>query len=72
MGRTSFETAVIYDKNLISNIGPAVADEVAMVMLEKLIGAESVQKIADFMMYTRVSPKELKWTGPVVPKNKKK
>ena len=66
------EKSIVIDGKLISNIGPAVADEVAMVMLEKLIGAESVKKIVDMMMYNRVYPKELKWTGPVTPKTKKK
>jgi 4-methyl-5(b-hydroxyethyl)-thiazole monophosphate biosynthesis len=72
MGADFVETAVIYDKNLISDIGPAVADEVALQMMEKLIGADDVKKIVDMMMYTRVSPKELKWTGPVVQNAQKK
>lgn len=59
------EQAIVIDKNIISNIGPAVADEVALKMVEILIGEEATQSIVDMMMYSEVEPQELKWTGPV-------
>lgn len=59
------EKAIVVDHNIISNIGPAVADEVALTMVEMLIGEEQTKAIANMIMYNQVEPGELKWTKPV-------
>lgn len=66
------EKAIVVDRNVIFNIGPAVADEVALKMVELLIGEEATQSIVDMIMYAEVEPQELKWTGPVSKKDHKK
>lgn len=58
------ESAIVIDHNVISDIGPAVADEVALRMTELLIGEEATRQIANFIMYNQVKRDELKWTGP--------
>jgi len=58
------EKALVWDNNILSDIGPAVGDEVALQMMEYLIGEEATYKIVDMMMYNRVAPEELKWTYP--------
>jgi 4-methyl-5(b-hydroxyethyl)-thiazole monophosphate biosynthesis len=58
------EKAMVFDNNILSDIGPAVGDEVALKMMELLIGEEATLKIVDMMMYNRVDPKELKYTYP--------
>jgi 4-methyl-5(b-hydroxyethyl)-thiazole monophosphate biosynthesis len=64
MGAEYVDNAIYFEKNIISNIGPAVANEVAFIMLEKLIGADYVAKIQDMMMWKNVAPHDLKWTYP--------
>ncbi len=68
MGAEYVPDAVFHEKNIMSNIGPAVANEVAFRMVEHLIGAESTAKIQDMMMWKNVTPNDLKWTGPVTKK----
>lgn len=58
------EKALVDDRRIISSIGPSVGDEDAMHLLERLIGARSVRKIADTMMYNAVKPADLKYTFP--------
>lgn len=62
------EKAIVIDNNIMSDIGPAVGDEVALTLMEMLIGEKAVQAIVDTMMYNRVYPEELKWTIPVYKK----
>jgi 4-methyl-5(b-hydroxyethyl)-thiazole monophosphate biosynthesis len=64
MGAVYTDAAIHHEGNIISNIGPAVADEVAFQMVERLIGAPATAKIQDMMMWKNVAPKDLKWTGP--------
>jgi 4-methyl-5(b-hydroxyethyl)-thiazole monophosphate biosynthesis len=68
MGAVYTDAAIHHEGHIISNIGPAVANEVAFQMVEKLIGAESAAKIQDMMMWKNVCPKDLKWTGAVAKK----
>ena len=68
MGVEYVEAAIHHEDNIISNIGPAVAREVAFQMVEKLIGAESTEKIQDMMMWKNVAPEDLKWTSPALQK----
>lgn len=63
-GAVFVEKAVVVGRRIISSIGPVVADEVALRMLEMLIGAEDTKKVADMMLYGRVTPGDLKWTFP--------
>lgn len=64
MGAEYVDNAIFHEDNIISNIGPAVANEVAFQMLEKLIGAKPVEKVQDMMMWKNVRSHDLKWTGP--------
>jgi len=64
MGVEYVESAIHHEGNVMSNIGPSVANEVAFQMVEKLIGSESAAKIQDMMMWKNVAPKDLKWTNP--------
>ncbi len=57
--------AIVEDRKILSNIGPAVADEDALRLLEMLIGRDDVTKIVDMMMYPTVRPGDLRWTAPV-------
>ena len=68
MGVEFVETAIHHEGNIISNIGPSVAPEVAFQMVEKLIGSESTQKVQDMMMWKNVTPADLKWTFPALQK----
>ena len=56
--------AIVVDHNVISSIGPAVADEVAFKMVEMLIGEEQTRAIANMIMYNQVDPEDLKYTLP--------
>jgi 4-methyl-5(b-hydroxyethyl)-thiazole monophosphate biosynthesis len=58
------EKAIVRDGRILSNIGPAVADEDALRLMELLIGKEAVSRIAEMMMYRTVRPEELRWTFP--------
>jgi len=58
------ERAIVRDGRILSNIGPAVADEDALRLMELLIGKEAAGKIAGAMMYRTVQPGELRWTFP--------
>ena len=66
MGVEFVETAIHREGNVISNIGPSVAPEVAFRMVEALIGTESTQKVQDMMMWKNVAPEDLKWTFPAL------
>ena len=63
-GADFLEQAVVVDANIISDIGPAVGDEVALRAVEWLIGEEAVRRIVTEMMYTTIRPQHLKWTYP--------
>jgi 4-methyl-5(b-hydroxyethyl)-thiazole monophosphate biosynthesis len=64
MGVKYVDEAIHYEDNVMSSIGPAVANEVAFQLVEKLIGTESTKKIQDMMMWQNVAPEDLKWTAP--------
>ncbi|BCG65920.1 MAG: protein deglycase [Methyloprofundus sp.] len=59
------DKAIVVDHNIISSIGPAVATEVALIMVERLIGAEQTKTIANMMMYNQIELEMLKWTQPI-------
>jgi len=61
-GAVFIEETMVEDGNIISNIGPAMGDEDAFHLMERLIGKEAVEKIVDAMMYNRVGKGDLKWT----------
>lgn len=59
------EKSIVVDNNIISNLGPAVADETALKLVEMLIGEDATMTIAETLMYGLVAPEELRWTCPV-------
>ena len=62
-GADYIEKSIVINERIISNIGPAVASEVAFRMIEMLTSESDVKKIRDMMLYPHIRKDDLKWTG---------